>query len=452
MFFYNMKSTNLDLKFLYSLTIQELNNLRSQLNIERLENYKDGFIVDYLIQHKNNINQMIKQQSSIKNRIPYNKLNIVNNFLIDLTGDINSFEEKIADTLASNQNNPPQNIYKTNSALDFSIDPEINMRNRNSRQDLFKETNVSLPPPISGSSKKKKSHFEKKTNNMGNESVDMKNIDPYKLYGIDKNKPINLEELKQKYKTYALQTHPDKNNGEKRNFLIVNECFKIIFNDYKLKKNDKQYNELRNDSLGFIEKQTKENRANVKFNKDNFNLNKFNKVYKENYIGDANDDGYGDWIKENFFESEDIKRDNSLTTGNFHDRFNKEVKMTNEMVKFEKPKELFMNAENNCYEIGKQKNHSYTGKTKGIQYTDYKEAHTTNKLVDTSMGYKTYKNLNDIQQSREKIQELTADELMEIELEKQKKEEAEHARISYIKQQDHLYSQHYDRINNIMLK
>jgi hypothetical protein len=451
-----MKSTKIDLKLLYSLNIQKLNSLRSQLSIERLENYKDGSIIDYLIQHKNSINQLIRQQSNIKDRIPYNKLNIVNNFLIDLTGDITSFEEKIGNTTVNQQN-----IYKTNSALDFNIDPEINMRNTINNQNSFIDNSSVIPPPIPRSSNN--SYFDTKINQTSNHKsggnggsggngIDMNNIDPYELYGIDKKKPINLDELKQKYKTYALQTHPDKNNGETRNFLIVKESFKIIFNDYKLKKNDKQYNELRTDSLGFIEKQTKENKTNTKFNKDNFNLNKFNKVYKENYISDTNDDGYSDWIKDNSFDSEDIKRDNTLTSGNFHDKFNNDVKMTNEMTQYEKPKELFMNDENNCYEIGKQKNHSYTGKTKNIDYTDYKEAHTTNKLIDTSIGYKSYKNLNDIQQSREKIQELTADELMSIEMEKHRKEETEQARINYINKQDRLYSEHYDRINNIMLK
>ena len=459
-----MKSTKIDLKLLYSLDIQKLNSLRSQLSIERLENYKDGSIIDYLIQHKNSINQLIRQQSNIKDRIPYNKLNIVNNFLIDLTGDINSFEEKIGN-LVGNRPSNQQNIYKTNSALDFNIDPEINMRNSINNQKSFRENTSFLQPNNSNkpnSNHSNRSYFDSnisQTSAHGSSgssgssgSIDMNNIDPYELYGIDKKKPINLDELKHKYKTYALQTHPDKNNGETHNFLIVKESFKIIFNDYKLKKNDKQYNELRTDSLGFIEKQTKENKTNTKFNKDNFNLNKFNKVYKENYISDTNDDGYGDWIKDNSFKSEDIKRDNTLTSGNFHDKFNNDVKMTNEMTQYEKPMELFMNDENNCYEIGKQKNNSYTGKTKNIEYTDYKEAHTTNKLVDTSIGYKSYKNLNDIQQSREKIQELTTDELMSIEMEKHRKEETEQARINYINKQDHLYSEHYDRINNIMLK
>lgn len=417
-------TTKLELKILYSLNNTQLNSLRSQFSIERLENYKNGEIVDYLIFHKNNINQLIKQQSSIKDRIPYNKLNLVNNFLIDITGDVNSFEEKIQVQQIQKQEAPMSNfnMYKTNSALNFNIDPQINLKTQ--------ETKSQMP-------------IKNKIDN---------SIDPYKVFGFEKNKPINIEELKRKYKIYALQTHPDKNNGKTRNFVIIQECFKKIFNDYKLQQNDKQFNELRNGSLNFIEKQSKENKINKHFDKQNFNISKFNKVYAENKLSDTNDDGYGEWIKENSFDSEDIRRDNSLTSGNFNQKFNSEVKMTNEMIRFEKPQEMFMNAENNCYELGKQKTESYSGKTKHMSYTDYREAHTTNKLIDTNMKYKTYNNIDDIHKERENIKNLTEEEILQIEIEKQKKKDEEEKRMKYISHQDQLYSQHYERMNHIMLK
>lgn len=414
--------TRLELKYLYGLNNTQLNSVRSQLSIERLEYFKNGKIVDYLIFHKNNINQLIKQQSSIKDRIPYNKLNIVNNFLIDITGDINSFEEKIQ------QQQQPQkaniNMYKTNSALNFSIDPEINIRAKQAKQ---------------------------QSSNIDN-TDNTDNIDPYKIFGFKKNQKIDIDELKQKYRTYALQTHPDKNNGQTRNFMIIQECYKKLFNDYKLQQDDKQYNELRLGSLDFIEKQKSDNKFNKHFDDKRFDLSKFNKVYTENKISDVNDDGYNDWITQNSFDSEDIKRDHSLTSGNFHEKFNSEIRSTNEMIKYEKPRELFMNSENNCLEIGKQKNESFTGKTKNISYSDYKEAHTTNKLVDPNMKYKTYRNIEDIHYDRANIKALTEEEILKIEIEKQKKEDEEQQRLRFISQQDQLYSQHYERMNHIMLK
>ena len=64
-----------------------------------------------------------------------------------------------------------------------------------------------------------------------------------------------------------------------------------IMEDILIKETDKQYVELKNNSRDFIETQNSNNRQNVKlkFNKDNFDISKFNKVYSENKIEDVND-------------------------------------------------------------------------------------------------------------------------------------------------------------------
>ena len=406
------------LKQLYGLNITTFNALRAQLNQERLENYTKGSIVEYLVFNKNNINQLIQQQSSIKNKIPYEKLNIVNNFLIDITGDIHSFENKINLNKQQNNSNSTNSKFNfnTNNLLNFNIDPSI------------------------------------KQNTQNTQKIDLDNIDPYELYGIDRNKPISLDELKTKYRTYALQTHPDKNNGETKNFIIVKECFRVIFEDYKLKKNDKQYNELKNDSLGYLEKQQKQNFNNKKIDKNSFNIHKFNKVYNDNKIENVNDNGYDNWRDDNKFDSDDIQKDANLTMNNFHDRFNSNVKISKDIIHYEKPRELFMNADNNCEELGKNSIDNYSGKTKNISYTDYKEAHTTTKLVDTNIDFKTYKNVDELKHSRENIKELTSEEIMNIELEKNRKEQLEQDRIGHMRHMDGMYSKQYDRIHNIMLK
>ena len=70
-----------------------------------------------------------------------------------------------------------------------------------------------------------------------------------------------LYELKQKYRKYALDTHPDKNNGNSRNFNIIKKAFKEIYDDLKLKENDKQFNELKNNSAQFIRQQESNSRG-----------------------------------------------------------------------------------------------------------------------------------------------------------------------------------------------
>ena len=57
---------------------------------------------------------------------------------------------------------------------------------------------------------------------------------------------------------------------------------------------------------------------NRDFSGNNFNVNKFNKVFQDNRIDDPSNEGYNNWLKDNKYDTEDILRDNSITTGNFN--------------------------------------------------------------------------------------------------------------------------------------
>ena len=368
------------------------------------------------------IDILMNNQSSIKNKIPTNKFNVVSNFLVEVYSYINTFKKN---TIKVNtQVNKVQDL--SNYHMDSSI---LN----NHQKGSYSGDRLNIP---------RMNSVKEKKNILGD-------IDPYELYGIPKNQKIDLQELKLKYKKYALETHPDKNNGESKNFNIISEAFKVLYEDYKIKQNDKQFNELKNNSKSFIEKQQKTNYRNKDFSKDNFNANKFNKFYDEHRISNASDDGYGDWDNSN--ENEDIVKNPNLTKGNFNSMFNTNVKVSNNLVKYTSPKELFMNDDNNCEELGVDKIDNYTGKSKSINYTDYKEAHTTSRLVDPNAKYTQYNSINEIKAARSNIKDLTANEIMEIELEKTRNEEQEEHRQRTLMKNDTKHFENYDKIHNIML-
>ena len=360
----------------------------------------------------------MKQQSSIKNQIPGDRFNNVSNFIIEMYSYINDFK--------SNNLKVNTHVNKVQDLSNYNMDTSILSGRRheqlNDRLNLPKEDDIIL-----------------------------KDIDPYRLYGYDKDQTIDLIDLKSKYKKYAIQTHPDKNNGDSTNFNIINEAFKVLYEDYKLKQNDKQFTELKSGSQSFIETQTKTNSQNINVSKDNFNVNKFNTLYNDNRIGNAGDEGYGDWSKSNKFDSEDIVRDTGLTNGNFNSMFNKNVKVSDSVVKYTSPKELFMNAENNCEELGVEKIENYTGKSKSINYTDYKEAHTTSRLVDPNTKYNRYNSINDIKSERSNIKKFSAEEVMNNELEKAKQEESEKIRLQAVSRHDTAHFDNYNKIHNIMI-
>jgi len=285
------------------------------------------------------------------------------------------------------------------------------------------------------------------------DKVGVEEIDYYKIYGYSKTDKIDVNELKQKFKKYAIQTHPDRNNGNNKNFNIIKAGYEKIMDDIETKKADKDFNVLKNSSLDFL--QTQHKNQNTKFNKDNFDINKFNKVYSENRINDINDDGYEEWINDNAFDSEEIQRNNKLSgnMGQFNRIFDSTVSVNNGVIqKYSDPNELFMNNYNNCSELGVDKVDNYTGETKTIKFTDYKEAHTTSKLIDSKTKYKQYRNISELEHARSNIKDFTKDELEYYNQKQVQQEMDEKNRLEKQDYMDRLHFQNYERLNKLMLQ
>jgi len=384
---------------------------------------------------------MMKQQTTIKNQIPQDRFNNVSNFIIEIYSYINEAKSNITKI-----NSHVNRVYDlSNYQMDTTVlrqkqSDRLSIPELNSKQTQKPSVKQPLPPkqPPQLPRQEKKSSI-------------LDGINPYELFGYSEGEKLILQDLKDKYKKFALQTHPDKNNGDATNFNIINEAFKYLYEEYKLKQDDKQFNELKNNSNSYIETQSKTNLQNTQFSKDNFNSTKFNSIYDKHRIGNANDDGYGDWSQSNSFDSEDIVRDKSINTGNFNNMFDSNVKVSTDLIKHQAPKEMFMNSENNCEELGVDKIDNYTGKSNTINYTDYKEAHTTSRLVDPNTKYNSYNSINEVKADRANIKELTAEELMEIELEKSLKEEDEERRLQHVSKHDNAHFDNYNKIHNIML-
>jgi len=362
-----------------------------QLSLIRKKFYSQRRL-EYLDGERNILNSLFKSQNILKDsdRIPRLNLLKVENFLNQIKNDINEFELK--------------NI---------------------------------------------KSSYENRVfDNVSN----IENIDYYKVYGYKKNQKIDINDLKQKFKTYAMQTHPDRNNGNSKNFKLIKMGYEKIMEDIETKKEEKQFNMLKNNSVDFLQNQKRN--QNTKFNKDNFDLNNFNTVYSENKIEDVNDSGYSDWIKNNSYDSEDIPKNNKLSgnMGQFNRIFDSTVTVNNGSVqKYQDPKTLFMNNYNNCSELGVDKVDNYTGETKSIKFTDYKEAHTTSKLIDTNTKYKQYRNISELESARSNIKDFTEEELNYYKQKQEEDELRDNKRIENQSNIDNLHFQNYERLNKIML-
>ena len=198
--------------------------------------------IDYII--------LVQKQQNLKGKIPENKFNKVNDFLNDIHKDIQS--HGIGSQIWTPQNKAQphaQQIRQERFQHQYHdrLRPQIHNQKDYQNQNQNQQSN----------------QYRQLETNQYRQPEESSEIDPYKLYGFNKNQKINLSELKEKYKTYAIQTHPDKNNGNMKNFQIVTNAYKKLMEIYKTQQDDKQYTELKNSSLSYLEEQSKTNKRNT---------------------------------------------------------------------------------------------------------------------------------------------------------------------------------------------
>ena len=412
----NSNSTDVEhLKKLYSMNNIQLESLRRDLNEQRRINQQQE-------QHyKTLISNLLQKQNGIKDKIPENHYNKVNDFLQGVNKDIDAKTSPVTNWKpgeSNNSNTPSQ--FKTQSRAQTN---EYQSQKTNS---IPRERNYEDI---------KKSHNE---------------IDPYSLYELQKGQPISLSALKEKYKEYAYKTHPD-NGGNARNFAIVTNAYKFLLEEHKKMETDKQFNQLKNDSIGYLETQSKSGLMNRDLSGNNFNVNKFNKVFQDNRLEDPSNEGYNNWLKDNKYDTEDIIRDNSVTTGNFNSQFDSRVKVGKELQVYQIPKVLNSSTSGNVQELGVERVDNYSGQTGNIKYTDLKEAHTTSRLVDPNTKFKQYRNINELESARTNMGEISREEQNMIEEMEANRNREQARREENQRRMDRMFSAHHDKMHNIFL-
>ena len=133
------------------------------------------------------------------------------------------------------------------------------------------------------------------------ESLDL-NIDNYDLLDVLKLFKIEYNFTEQDLKTAkrtVLKTHPDKSKLDKKYFLFFTKAYKILFQVYNFRHRIKNSNEsfekdYEADDIDLDEENEKI--INKIKSSKNFN-NLFNEIF-DNIALKNNDNGYGDWLKE----------------------------------------------------------------------------------------------------------------------------------------------------------
>ncbi len=410
----NANSSEIEqLKQLYSMNNFQLEALRKELIEQKRINQQQEY------NYKQVISNLLQKQNGIKNKIPDSQFSKVNDFLTGINREIESKNSGVKNW------KPGDNVESVE------------------KQQRYGQNQPSLDEYSGARSEISRKKYEniKKSDN---------EIDPYALYGFTKGEPFTMEKLKETYKKYALQTHPDVEGGSERNFAIINNAYKFLVEEFKKMENDRQYNELKMDSVGYIERQEKSGQQNRELSGGNFNVNKFNQVFQDNRIEDSANEGYNSWLQENQYDTEDIQQERGLTTGNFNSQFESRVKTSQALQRYVIPQELNSRT-GNVQELGVERVDNYSGESGKIRFTDLKEAHTTSRLVDPNTKYVQHKNLDSIKSARSNMGNIPRkqqDMMEQIDINR-KRDETQ--REESQRRMDRMYAVHHDRMNNIFL-
>ena len=282
----------------------------------------------------------------------------------------------------------------------------------------------------------------------------------YKLLGVPAN--YTLDQLKVAYRKKAIQTHPDK-GGNPELFDEVTKAYFSLLEKLKNKEEDKQFMDLKTNSKSYIEDQSSNNKQNINISKDKFNLNTFNKIFEENKITDPTDKGYDEWLK----DEKTVKEPPKVFSTKFNlDVFNSQFEnwkdedenLHREIVLRDEPNALVaFHGKTGYSELGIDRVDDFSHSdpnSRGIGYTDLKQAYSRNGLINTKaiQPRESYKNVEDYEKARAKVSyTMTPEDIRREEIKKRKEQEEEERRIQRVQNNDSNAFNKYNRIHQLML-
>lgn len=294
----------------------------------------------------------------------------------------------------------------------------------------------------------------------------MSTVNPYELLGLQPN--FTIEQLKSNYKRIALKVHPDKMGGSDYMFNLVTQCYKQLANEYKLKQQDKQFDELRESSRSYINEQKQNPYENTRMRYEydpssdmtkRFSLDRFNKAFEENRVETATDIGYKQWM-----DSQQVKDAPQLKKNISNDKFNsyfekyaeKNVDPKQKMVvRYKEPEPMLLAKKINFTELGTDKIDDFSGENKSLKslnFMDYRVAHTTSRIVDPKLVQRQeFKSIEDVERDRANIRQFTSKELTDLERKKKKEELREKKRQETQLKMDEMTAEQFMRLHKLML-
>jgi curved DNA-binding protein CbpA len=305
------------------------------------------------------------------------------------------------------------------------------------------------------------------------EEIDFKNIDiesinPYEVLNVSKD--FTWNELKEAYRKLAMNTHPDKQDGNKDLFNIITHCFKKLADELKLREEDKGHHDLKKQSNDYFHKMTNDtipHPSEVMASKEKMTADKFNKNFEKcKLYDDEIEFGYGSKMEESTKVREDINiekliKKNKIDSESFNALFNKNVPVNKALIKYREPEPLILAKTLQFTELGGKRPDDYSSSIEktnanSLAYTDYMRAHDGTRLVDPRLmkNVKEFKSVDEYEAYRDNKAKrtLSVRELKAEELKKMKDAKAEEERLARLKLYDQKIENSYEKASQLFLR
>jgi curved DNA-binding protein CbpA len=296
--------------------------------------------------------------------------------------------------------------------------------------------------------------------------IDIDSINPYEVLNVSKN--FTWNELKEAYRKLAINTHPDKQGGNKDLFNIITICFKKLGEELKRREEEKGHHDLKKQSKNYFHKMTNDtipHPSEVLAPNEKFTTNKFNKNFEKCKLYEEEIEfGYGSKMDESTKIREDINiekliKKNKIDNESFNELFNKNVPVNKALIKYREPEPLILAKSLQFTELGGKRPDDYSSsieKNSSLAYTDYMRAHDGTRLVDPRLmkNVKEFKSVDEYEAYRENKAKrtLSARELKAEELKKIKEKKAEEERLERVKMYDKNIEKSYEKASQLFLR
>lgn len=305
--------------------------------------------------------------------------------------------------------------------------------------------------------------------------IDIDSINPYEVLNVSKN--FTWNELKEAYRKLAINTHPDKQGGNKDLFNIITICFKKLGDELKRREDDKGHHDLKKQSNDYLHKQSNDFFHKMTNNEQahpsevlapsdiKMTPTKFNKNFEKCKLYDEEIEfGYGSKMEVSTKVREDISiekliKKNKIDNESFNNLFNKNVPVNKALIKYREPEPLILAKTLQFTELGGKRPDDYSSsmeKNSSLAYTDYMRAHDGTRLVDPGLmkNVKEFKSVDEYEAYRENKAKkvLSARELKAEELKKMKEAKAEEERLERLKVYDKKVEKSYEKASQLFLR